>query len=617
MAEFTLFCYVLGTPVKSAIPIDIGNITKVDGPDVSLKKLNFGHIKKLIWPNDNKANQLKLMKFVTPLKEDNEELKELNKKFYENIELSDKLSPCTKVLKEFPAGYEFLDDYIHIIVQPPPPVTTATKRQLDSDYWDEVRYRKKRKLRVPETILTRALKTMEDIMKISDDPRVYSNPENLLPLPFPFLGERKPVERFSIKNKRFLYMGRKAFDNVLNTINEFKYEEGYMDCFIYGTIGYGKSHILATIVCFLLRTGKRVVYLPDCRELARDPEYYIKSALFLTYANDSAKMSEIHSCVTLDEIEEFCKEESEPLYIVVDQMNALDGHNNTEIDETTKQRIVGFLGRIATKHYYIKSSSANNISALHLKLKQTNEKKIELYEGFDKDEMLQWWIRNNSNLPSMDEERKRKIEYITGRNPLFLSFLPGQFGNIHKSNWIQCIKKFKNNPSVKGFMVEKACLASIYKNGLMAKEIDFSMNEGLCTFYLPRLWNQKSIDGLITLYKMKNKKEKVEENTLYIAPIQITLDKETHSDSEASFFSGIWPELESKILGGLKVEVIFIWITRENDVDYFVEANKKILKQRTIEINPQYTLSLRIFYLVFSFIKVVYRKGCLFRNNNS
>ncbi|CAB5198873.1 unnamed protein product [Rhizophagus irregularis] len=569
MAEFTLFCYVLGTPVKSAIPIDIGNITKVDGPDVSLKKLNFGHIKKLIWPNDNKANQLKLMKFVTPLKEDNEELKELNKKFYENIELSDKLSPCTKVLKEFPAGYEFLDDYIHIIVQPPPPVTTATKRQLDSDYWDEVRYRKKRKLRVPETILTRALKTMEDIMKISDDPKVYSNPENLLPLPFPFLGERKPVERFSIKNKRFLYMGRKAFDNVLNTINEFKYEEGYMDCFIYGTIGYGKSHILATIVCFLLRTGKRVVYLPDCRELARDPEYYIKSALFLTYANDSAKMSEIHSCVTLDEIEEFCKEESEPLYIVVDQMNALDGHNNTEIDETTKQRIVGFLGRIATKHYYIKSSSANNISALHLKLKQTNEKKIELYEGFDKDEMLQWWIRNNSNLPSMDEERKRKIEYITGRNPLFLSFLPGSEKNfedaldrlksiliekikipmtnfsdiikierweVHvklmsscmtnsfapsgygtddydhrffyinkherchcisgyvrdqmadylfqKGNleiftnpiWIQCIKEFKNNPSVKGFMVEKACLASIYKNGLMASAINFKFD---------------------------------------------------------------------------------------------------------------------------------------------
>jgi hypothetical protein len=125
MAEITLFCYVLGTPVNSAIPVDIGNITKVGGPDVTLEKLNFGHIKKLIWPNNNKANELKLWKFVTPLNKDNAALKELNKKFYENIELSDELSPSTKFLKEFPVGYEFLDGYIHIIVQPPPSVTTG------------------------------------------------------------------------------------------------------------------------------------------------------------------------------------------------------------------------------------------------------------------------------------------------------------------------------------------------------------------------------------------------------------------------------------------------------------------------------------------------------------
>jgi hypothetical protein len=36
--------------------------------------------------------------------------------------------------------------------------------------------------------------------------------------------------------------------------------------------------------------------------------------------------------------------------------------------------------------------------------------------------MLQWWIKNNCNLPSLDDEQKKKIEYITGRNPLFLSF---------------------------------------------------------------------------------------------------------------------------------------------------------------------------------------------------
>ncbi|RGB32102.1 hypothetical protein C1646_670389 [Rhizophagus diaphanus] len=148
---------------------------------------------------------------------------------------------------------------------------------------------------------------------------------------------------------------------------------------------------------------------------------------------------------------------------------------------------------------------------------------------------------------------------------------------------------------VMGFMVEKACLATIYMNGLEAdeksiEEINFSKNEGLGTFYLPRLWNQKSIDGLITLYKTKSGKD-----ILYITPIQIALSKETHSDSEATFFSGIWPKLNLKLLDKLKVEVIFIWVTRENDVNYFVEANEKRLRGKLIEINPQYKVVVKAF----------------------
>ncbi|CAG8747944.1 10992_t:CDS:2, partial [Funneliformis caledonium] len=52
----------------------------------------------------------------------------------------------------------------------------------------------------PETILTKATKIMKDIMKLPNDPNVYSNPENSFLLPFPFLGKRKPVERFVIDN---------------------------------------------------------------------------------------------------------------------------------------------------------------------------------------------------------------------------------------------------------------------------------------------------------------------------------------------------------------------------------------------------------------------------------
>jgi len=114
-------------------------------------------------------------------------------------------------------------------------------------------------------------------------------------------------------------------------------------------------------------------------------------------------------------------------------------------------------------------------------------------------------------------------------------FEKGKLEVFTNSSWIQCINEFKNNPSVMGFMVEKACLSSIFKNELTAeminfkpdnykfftsiKEINFSMNEEPCTFYLPCRWNQKSIDGLITLHKLRNKKEKVNQDTLYIVLI--------------------------------------------------------------------------------------------------
>ena len=39
--------------------------------------------------------------------------------------------------------------------------------------------------------------------------------------------------------------------------------------------------------------------------------------------------------------------------------------------------------------------------------------------------MSQWWKQNKENLPSVNEEQKKKIEYDTGKNPLFLSFLLG------------------------------------------------------------------------------------------------------------------------------------------------------------------------------------------------
>jgi len=43
MTDITLFCYVLGSPINSAIPIDLGKLNRVDNVDVRLENLNFGH----------------------------------------------------------------------------------------------------------------------------------------------------------------------------------------------------------------------------------------------------------------------------------------------------------------------------------------------------------------------------------------------------------------------------------------------------------------------------------------------------------------------------------------------------------------------------------------------
>src|SRR4051812_24707413 len=125
MAEFTLFCYVLGTPVNNAIPVDIGNITKVDNVDVHIDNLTFGHIKKLIWPNSDKANELKLWMFEISREEKKKRLETLNKKFRDNVDMTDELGEELDTIDPFPVDYKPPPRTIHIIVQPPPPATTG------------------------------------------------------------------------------------------------------------------------------------------------------------------------------------------------------------------------------------------------------------------------------------------------------------------------------------------------------------------------------------------------------------------------------------------------------------------------------------------------------------
>ena len=123
MADISLYCYVLGTHISSAILVDIGEMTRVEGVDVPIGKFSIGHLKKKICPNNNEANSLRLWKFETPFKKDNEELKTFNENGTDL--LGEDLSPGELIRTIFPVGYVFSPNHIHIIVEPPKPSTNG------------------------------------------------------------------------------------------------------------------------------------------------------------------------------------------------------------------------------------------------------------------------------------------------------------------------------------------------------------------------------------------------------------------------------------------------------------------------------------------------------------
>jgi hypothetical protein len=79
----------------------------------------------------------------------------------------------------------------------------------------------------------------------------------------------------------------------------------YTIVWLYGTQGYGKSHLLAVLACYLAAQDERVVYIPDCREWLRNPIGGIKKAMLFVWADEITAQEEIETLRTEAEIEDF------------------------------------------------------------------------------------------------------------------------------------------------------------------------------------------------------------------------------------------------------------------------------------------------------------------------
>ncbi|KIX01145.1 uncharacterized protein Z518_10211 [Rhinocladiella mackenziei CBS 650.93] len=154
---------------------------------------------------------------------------------------------------------------------------------------------------------------------------LLSDPKSVHVLPFPIVNMCTPA-RFAIgKEKVWRYTGREIFPELLRELKFIRQEYTYTTLWVYGTRGYGKSYLLAALVCYLSALGEHVIYIPDCRAWLNDPIQIFRVALLFAFT-DEATQDEITKLDTMKKIGQFLDDmenRKRRIFFVFDQMNAI------------------------------------------------------------------------------------------------------------------------------------------------------------------------------------------------------------------------------------------------------------------------------------------------------
>jgi hypothetical protein len=199
-----------------------------------------------------------------------------------------------------------------------------------------------------------------------------SDPFQTHTLPFPFLGDELPTDRFELfRGDLFRFQGRERFPDLLRAITHIP-SNREPNILIYGTIGYGKSHLIAALVVYLIHQRARgdvavprVVFLPHCGKLDSD---YLRSALALAFADDDASCAQLLAMEQPEELAEFCKQCPDRFICIADQSNALEPNTSDLVENQSRKQKMEMLLKVIKasrpiKHVLVKAASANNSMA--------------------------------------------------------------------------------------------------------------------------------------------------------------------------------------------------------------------------------------------------------------
>lgn len=209
---------------------------------------------------------------------------------------------------------------------------------------------------------------------------LISSPSISVRLPFPFLGTEMP-KRFMVHNGHgnYHYMGREVFSGLIYALDSMAEGFGHSNLWVYGLMGYGKSHLLATLTCFLTAYDYRVMYLPDCRICLENSTRYLQQCLLFTWSDLPEKVEEIVKLQDMNEVANFISNNwSTSVVFAMDQLNALDDEDEASI----KSHVRRWLKRCRSGLKTVLSTSANNISFHRMTQRQNYDDLFTVYGGF-------------------------------------------------------------------------------------------------------------------------------------------------------------------------------------------------------------------------------------------
>jgi hypothetical protein len=358
----------------------------------------------------------------------------------------------------------------------------------------------------------------DKVQHIHSDPSWYSKPSNKGKFPFLSLHDR-PSERFVLSEGTFEYMGREQFGEVWECVKGLE-RRGCTELYIEGSMGFGKSHILAMLADLLYRLGKRTIYIPDCRQALVAPLAYLQNSLLVAFAEPSLTLerTRIRSCQSLSDILAFCRTQTY-MYFITDQMNALDSEepNMDNISNEAKRSLKDFFLEVFYGNFSITSASANYRTTQHLVKKQTSDQKISFMGGMSEvtlplvllalfsftipiqNEMTHWWDHHKANLPTFECGEKARVEDMTGRIPLLLrpllKFKGKSFRDVESQFWShpdlefvgQAVQDYASGVRQTGKQLNQ--LQGVSKNSYSERHHTNSQNE-ILSFCSCRLHNQ-------------------------------------------------------------------------------------------------------------------------------